>query len=171
MNDSANSERFPSFRDWLAVDESNARKRAVKAALNGTGPSLPGSYAACPSTNPTAMKVAAKKGIVTNEAKELRPDYSFDRWMKMAQDLGSDTTSLIDRARKTGEDLERRKGRSDDGKFKGKDDEPEDDGPITWEKLQKRKRDTKAAERKAAKEEKPEAKTEPKADAKEPEAK
>lgn len=54
------------FHDWVAgLREDNARKRAVRAALNGTGHDLPASAAACPSTNPTAMDVADEEGVVT----------------------------------------------------------------------------------------------------------
>lgn len=88
---------FPTWREWMKMRESNARKRAVRAALNGTGVELPGSYAACPSTNPRAMKVANKKGVVgkqTIEETEQRPDYSFDRWVQKAKEFGDDVNKM-----------------------------------------------------------------------------
>lgn len=56
--------RFLGWNEWRALRESNARKRAVIAALNGTGPELPGSYAASPMTIPAAMDVAQETGVV-----------------------------------------------------------------------------------------------------------
>lgn len=61
------------FHEFLTdTSESNARKRAVLAALRGTGPDLPGSMAACPSTNPVAMDVADKEGVVTKWEKHKK---------------------------------------------------------------------------------------------------
>jgi hypothetical protein len=95
---------FQSWNDWVSLRESNARKRAVKAALNGTGPSLPGSYAACPSTNVKAMKVAKKTGVV-KEAK--KPDYSFDRWINMAKDLGDDVNKMVGHGKEEEDKIEK----------------------------------------------------------------
>jgi hypothetical protein len=95
---------FQSWNDWISLRESNARKRAVKAALNGTGPALPGSYATCPSTNVKAMKVAKKTGLVKEEKK---PDYSFDRWINMAKDLGDDVNKMVGHGKEEEEKIEK----------------------------------------------------------------
>lgn len=114
-----------SWSEWLAIRESNARKRAVKAALNGTGPSLPGSYAACPSTNPQAMDVAQKTGEVKKRTlKETgkNPDYSFDRWLKQAQELGNDLNKMVSHAKDEEENIDKKKSdaETDDKKSNAK---------------------------------------------------
>ena len=93
---------FRSWNDWVALRESNARKRNVKAALNGQAPPLPGSYAACPSTNPQAMDTAQKKGVVSKntdfkfkESFGQKPDYSFDRWIQKAKEFGDDVNKMV----------------------------------------------------------------------------
>lgn len=93
---------FRNWSDWVTLRESNARKRNVKAALNGQSPPLPGSYAACPSTNPQAMDTAQKKGVVSKntafkfkESFGQRPDYSFDRWIQKAKEFGDDVNTMV----------------------------------------------------------------------------
>lgn len=104
---------FKTWSEWIKVRESNARKRAVRAALNGTGPDLPGSYAACPSTNPLAMKVAKKKGVVTklplDENEGQKPDYSFDRWLQQAKEFGDDVNTLRANAETEDKELDKKK--------------------------------------------------------------
>lgn len=116
--------RHGSYKTWaeyVAIREGNARKRAVRAALNGTGPALPGSYAACPSTNPQAVDVARTAGVVRKQPQRLRikesapqkPDYSLDRWVKRAQDLGDDVNALVGHAKGEEERLDREKADKD----------------------------------------------------------
>jgi hypothetical protein len=127
--------RFLRWNEWRALRESNARKRAVIAALNGTGPELPGSYAASPMTIPAAMDVASSTGVVgkykghkrkkkthrkhkhnmqvESKQTEKRPDYSFDQWMKKIQQLGDQVSDLI------------KKGEEEDGKIEKKKKEVE----------------------------------------------
>lgn len=105
---------FLTWTKWLELKESNARKRAIRAALNGTGTPLPGSYAACPSTNPQAMDVAAKTGKVQKkkigfeEVKGSKPDYSFDRWVQMADDMGKDVNALVGHAKEEEKELDKK---------------------------------------------------------------
>lgn len=96
------------FLTWneYRLREDNARKRAVKAALNGLGPKLPGSYAACPSTNVRAMKAAKKRGVVSEE--ERMPDYSFDRWVQKAQEFGDDVNKMRSKAEDDEEDIDKK---------------------------------------------------------------
>ena len=142
---------FQSWNDWLSLRESNARKRAVKAALNGTGPSLPGSYAACPSTNVKAMKVAKKTGVVKEEKK---PDYSFDRWINMAKDLGDDVNRMVGHGKEEEEKIEKDAKKDpvkEDPKkpalnAKEKSEKPDKEDSMkgkedTWEKLKKINKD------------------------------
>jgi hypothetical protein len=104
---------FSTWREWVKIREDNARKRAVRAALSGTGTPLPGSYAACPSTNPRAMKAAGKKGVVGrlpfSENDGQRPDYSFDNWVQMTKAFGSDVNKLRADAEGEDEDLDKKK--------------------------------------------------------------
>lgn len=121
---------FQSWTSWIALRETNARKRAVKAALQGTGPKLPGSYAACPSTNPMAMNVAADSGEVRKAPKSMwkkykeghiaRPDYSLDRWISSAKELGDDVNSLVHSAKEDEEKLDKDKDQ------KAKEPKPEE---------------------------------------------
>lgn len=88
---------LPTWNEWRALREDNARKRAVRAALAGTGPDMPGSDAACPSTNPRAMKSAKKNGVVTKlpiSEEEKTPNYSFDKWLQKAEKLGDDLNKM-----------------------------------------------------------------------------
>lgn len=109
--------RLTNWSEWIALKEDNARKRAIRNALAGTGPSLPGSYAACPSTNPRAIKQAAKTGVVGRDSPlkegESRPDYSFDRWLKKATEFGDDVNKMVGHAQededKIDKDLEDKK--------------------------------------------------------------
>lgn len=107
---------FVTWHEWLKLREDNARKRAVRAALNGTGRKLPGSYAACPSTNPRAMDSAEKTGFVQKQPNKLKiieteqkPDYSIDRWLKMAQDLGNDVNKLVGHGEEEEKKLDKQK--------------------------------------------------------------
>jgi hypothetical protein len=96
----------------MKVRESNARKRAVKAALAGTGPDLPGSYAACPSTDPRAMKSAQKKGVVTKlpfTENDQVPNYTFDRWLQKAKEFGDDVNQMRTTADEDEKDLDVKK--------------------------------------------------------------
>lgn len=147
--------RFLGWNEWRALRESNARKRAVIAALNGTGPELPGSYAASPMTIPAAMDVAQETGVVgkykrrrksrrkkhhhmQNESKntEKKPDYSFDQWLKKIQQLGDQVSELIEKGKKEDGEIEKKKKKQKDDevenkKKKQKDDEkPENKKPL-----------------------------------------
>lgn len=107
---------FRTWSEWLKLRESNARKRAVRAALSGTGPDMAGSYAACPSTNPRAMKVAREKGVVTKlpmDESEKSPNYSFDNWLKNANKLGGDINKIMSDAEKEEKDLDQKKKKSE----------------------------------------------------------
>lgn len=145
---------FPTWIEWLRLRETNARKRAIKAALNGTGTPLPGSYAACPSTNPRAMKSAAKTGKVTklpiDENGGQMPDYSFDRWLQKAKEFGDDVNKLRTDYEGEDKDLEQKKkeaekksadeDRKDKAKPQTKDDKSSEDtqkDDATWNKLKK----------------------------------
>ena len=119
-----------SWSEWINLKESNARKRAVTAAMNGTGPSLPGSYAACPATNPYAMDIAFKTGIVGKrkkkkrkslklEGNEKKPDYSFDSWLKKVDKLEKQLKDLYDNGEKSEKDLD--KNKKDDKSLDNKD--------------------------------------------------
>lgn len=132
--------RLQRWSDWLAIKESNARKRAVKAALSGTGPELPGSSAACPSTTPQAMAVAAKTGVVKKvnlkTESEQKPDYSFDRWIKMAQELGDDTNRLVGHAEEEEKKLDQAKQQKEKEASKPASPEPQSkEEKSTWKKL------------------------------------
>jgi hypothetical protein len=101
---------LPSWNEWLALREANARKRAVIASTKGLAPSLPGSTAACPSTNPVAMQQAKKRGEVGLKTEaEKSPNYSFDQWLKKAQKLGDEVKDIVDQGNKKSEDLEKTK--------------------------------------------------------------
>ena len=119
-----------SWSEWINLKESNARKRAVTAAMNGTGPSLPGSYAACPATNPYAMDIAFKTGVVGKrkkkkrkslklEGNEKKPDYSFDSWLKKVDKLEKQLKDLYDNGEKSEKDLD--KNKKDDKSLENKD--------------------------------------------------
>lgn len=119
-----------SWSEWINLKESNARKRAVAAAMNGTGPSLPGSYAACPATNPYAMDIAFKTGVVGKrkkkkrkslklEGNEKKPDYSFDSWLKKVDKLEKQLKDLYDNGEKDEKDLD--KNKKDDKSLENKD--------------------------------------------------
>lgn len=122
---------FLSWTDWRALQESNSRKRAVKAALQGSGPKLPGSYAACPATNPQAMDVAADAGEVRKAPKSMwrkfkesqiaRPDYSLDLWIASAKELGDDVNSLVHKAKEDEVDMDK-----EEKEKKSKASKPED---------------------------------------------
>jgi hypothetical protein len=126
---------FPTWNDWLSLREDNARKRAIKGALNGLKPPLPGSYAACPSTNPRAMKVAKKKGVVGSDVVQendgQRPDYSFDRWVQKAQEFGDDVNKMRTKVDKESDELDKKiddsKKKLDKEKSKVEKEEPEED--------------------------------------------
>lgn len=100
--------QLKTWSEYLALREDNARKRAVKGALAGTHTPLPGSYAACPSTNPRAMNQAQKTGVVDSDPKRLtfkklkeheaKPDYSFDRWLQKASEFGDDVNKMVSKA-------------------------------------------------------------------------
>jgi hypothetical protein len=141
--------RFLGWNEWRALRESNARKRAVIAALNGTGPELPGSYAASPMTIPAAMDVAQETGVVgkykrrrksrrkkrrhmQNESKntEKKPDYSFDQWLKKIQQLGDQVSELIEKGKKEDGEIENKKKKQKDEE-KSQDKKP----PISKNKL------------------------------------
>lgn len=110
---------FLSWTEWQSLRETNARQRSVKAALQGTGVKLPGSAAACPSTNPLAMNVAGEKGEVRKapksswrrfkESQIARPDYSLDRWIASAKELGDDVNSLVHKAKDDEEEMDKDK--------------------------------------------------------------
>lgn len=134
------------FHSWIEQDyiqESNARKRAVKSALLGTGTKLPGSYAACPSTNPVAMDVANKTGHVGKakkslwskfkESKSSKPDYSLDKWISQAKDLGDDVNSLIHKAEDDDEKIDKELKKTDNKNIdKEKSKDPEKDDKKTF---------------------------------------
>ncbi len=140
---------YRNWNEWLALRESNARKRSVKNALNGTGPKLPGSYATCPSTNALAVKVADKSGVVKKlkTENEQKPDYSFDRWVQMAQELGDDTNKLVGHAKVEDDKLDKAKEEKEKAAktvkpekpekqpVEPKDPEEEKANKETWKKL------------------------------------
>ena len=120
------------FLRWVALRESNAAKRRIKAALRGEQPPLPGSYAACPRTDADAMDVASKTGLVRKKYmckcgcggdsskctcgpdcscrkyhENKTPDYSIDRWIDMANDLGDDLTALRQNSDKDEKELDK----------------------------------------------------------------
>jgi len=148
---------FRNWHEWLKLKESNARKRAVRGALMGTSPPMPGSYAACPSTNPLAMDIAKKTGKVSkwNKFKEskghiARPDYSIDRWIQSAQELGDDVNALVGHAKDSEKDFDKQKEKKDKDQEKDKksladskkkstpDDKPSKEAEEkTWESLRK----------------------------------
>ena len=106
--------QLKTWNEYLALREDNARKRAIKGALAGTHTPLPGSYAACPSTNPRAMKQAQKTGVVSSDPKKLivkeheaKPDYSFDRWLQKASEFGDDVNKMVGKAKDDESDLDK----------------------------------------------------------------
>ena len=138
-----------SWSEWINLKESNARKRAVTAAMNGTGPSLPGSYAACPVTNPYAMDIAFKTGVVGKrkkkkrkslklEGNEKKPDYSFDSWLKKVDKLEKQLKDLYDNGEKSEKDLDKNK----------KDDKSLDNKDLDDKKLKKDDKDDKSLKNK-----------------------
>lgn len=138
-----------SWSEWINLKESNARKRAVTAAMNGTGPSLPGSYAACPATNPYAMDIAFKTGVVGKrkkkkrkslklEGNEKKPDYSFDSWLKKVDKLEKQLKDLYDNGEKSEKDLDKNK----------KDDKSLDNKDLDDKKLKKDDKDDKSLKNK-----------------------
>jgi hypothetical protein len=99
-----------SWNKWLSLKESNARKRLVTSSTKGLAPNLPGSTAACPSTNPMAMKQAKKRGEVGLQTESKKtPSYSFDVWLKKVQKLGDDVKDVVDKGKEKGESLEKNK--------------------------------------------------------------
>lgn len=104
---------FPSWTEWVKFREDNARKRAVRATLAGLHTDMPGSAAACPSTNPRAMKIAKKKGVVTkmpfDESEGQMPDYSFDRWVQKAKEFGDDVNKMRTNANTEDDKLDKKK--------------------------------------------------------------
>lgn len=129
---------FPTWAEWIELKEDNARKRAVRDAMKGTKPPLPGSYAACPRTDPRAMDVAKKTGVVGKNTKfkfrednEVKPDYSFDRWIQKAKEFGDDVNKLVGHAEddeeKLDKDAEEKKKKADEEDAKAeKQKEPDD---------------------------------------------
>lgn len=172
------------FLKWLELRESTSRKRRVADALAGRKPPLPGSYAANPRTEPRAMDVAAKTGLVKcphcgrkdcqcgddcscrkDEAKSSKsPDYSLDKWIDKANDIGDDLSLLrkqgeeesdrldkeIDKSKKEVEvDKEKEKKDKKDKKDKEADDKETSDskeGDEKWrsivERLKKKMKET-----------------------------
>lgn len=104
---------FRTWSEWIKLKESNARKRAISAALNGTGCELPGSYAANPGTNARAMKIAKKTGKVTSDKKfreeARKPDYSFDKWLKSVEDSERANSELVSKAKETEDEMDKKK--------------------------------------------------------------
>ena len=121
------------FLRWMALRESTSRKRRVQAALRGEQPPLPGSYAANPRTDVEAMNVADKTGLVRKKFmckcgcggdsskctcgpdcscrkyhENQKPDYSIDRWIDMANDLGDDLTAIRQNADKEDKELDKK---------------------------------------------------------------
>jgi myosin heavy subunit len=104
---------FLSWNEWQSLVESNARKRARRSAKNKIGPRLPGSYAACPSTDPEAMDQAEKSGEVggLDESKKTikTPNYSFDQWLKKVEKLGKEVKDTIEKGKSKEESLDKKK--------------------------------------------------------------
>jgi hypothetical protein len=104
---------FLSWNEWQSLVESNARKRARRSAKNKIGPRLPGSYAACPSTDPEAMDQAEKSGEVggLDESKKTikTPNYSFDQWLKKVEKLGKEVKYTIEKGKSKEESLDKKK--------------------------------------------------------------
>jgi myosin heavy subunit len=104
---------FLSWNEWQSLVESNARKRARRSAKNKIGPKLPGSYAACPSTDPEAMDQAEKSGEVggLDESKKTikTPNYSFDQWLKKVEKLGKEVKDTIEKGKSKEASLDKKK--------------------------------------------------------------
>lgn len=100
---------YLSWNEWLALKESNARKRVVAAATKRLAPTMPGSSAACPSTNPIAMKQAKKHGVIGITEEKRPPNYSFDQWIKKAQKLGDDIKQTVDQGKEKEKELDKKK--------------------------------------------------------------
>lgn len=122
------------FLRWMVLRESTPAKRRIKAALRGEQPPLPGSYAACPRTDANAMDVASKTGVVRRKVQEnQRPDYSIDRWIDMANDLGDDLTALRQNSDKDEKELDK----EIDGKKKEVEKDKKDKTKVTDNKDEK----------------------------------
>lgn len=142
---------FLTWNEFRSLKESNARKRAVSAAMRGLGGPLPGSTAACPSTNPRAMKLAKKYGVVFNkdvkEGHESKPDYSFDNWVKTAQDLGKEMEHWSNKAKKDEEELDKKKEKDKEekkpqpGKDAGRKPEIPKEEEDAWKRLKQLHKD------------------------------
>jgi flagellar biosynthesis GTPase FlhF len=130
---------FPTWREWLVLRELNSRK----AALLGLGPDLSGSVAELPNTDHVVMDVASKKGVVTSKKKykkkfmvttgrmasrlfghtftaeshEMKPDYSFDRWVQKAKEFRDDVNKMVHSA----EDEEKKIDKEKEKKLKEKE--------------------------------------------------
>jgi len=169
------------FSRWMKLRESTSRKRAITAALKGERPPLPGSCAANPRTNVDAMKVADKTGVVgkkymkkcacakcgdscpcgpecpCNQYKEdaQSPDYSLDRWIDMANDLGSDVSSLHQKSKEDEEKMDKEiDTKKKDVDKKEKEVKKADDKKSTEDKTkQNPKKDSSNKEPNAAEEE------------------
>ena len=133
---------FLSWNEWQSLVESNARKRARRSAKNKIGPKLPGSYAACPSTDPEAMDQAEKSGEVggLDESKKTikTPNYSFDQWLKKVEKLGKEVKDTIEKGKSKEASLDKNK----------KDLESLDKNKKDLESLDKKKKDLESLDKK-----------------------
>jgi hypothetical protein len=150
---------FLSWNEWQSLVESNARKRARRSAKNKTGPKLPGSYAACPSTDSGAMDQAEESGEVggLDESKKTikTPNYSFDQWLKKVEELGKKVKDTIEKGKSKEESLNKKKKDLDSLDKKNKDskdkaqkkqenlDKKEDLDKKNKEKIKSKKEDQK----------------------------
>lgn len=139
------------FLKWMELRESTSRKRRIKAALSGKQPPLPGSYAANPHTNVNAMSVADKTGLVKKYMhkcgcpkcgdkcpcgpdcicrkyqEDQSPDYSIDKWIDMAGDLGNELSVLKKGAEDQEDDLDKKiDSKKKDTEMKKKEIDKED---------------------------------------------
>lgn len=126
---------FKTWREYVALREDNARKRAVRAALRGTGPRQVASMAVCPSTNPQAVDSVEKFGDIRKNVKESedRPDYSMDRWIKKAQEFGDDVNKMVGHGEEEEKKLDQKE--KDTKEKASKEQETQKDTPKTGAKV------------------------------------
>lgn len=83
--------RFLIWSEWFALSENNARQQSEHYFPNYNSES-----------SECKLKTESKKN----------PDYSFDHWLKKAQNLGDDIKNSIDHGKSEEEELEKKKKES-----------------------------------------------------------
>ena len=86
--------------------------------------------------------------------KEQSPDYTFDRWAKSAEKLGSDVDSLVGKAKVKDAELEKSKNSAKKEKPPEKEDSPDIEKDDAWKRLKQIAKDR--LEKNKEKEETPE---------------